>query len=213
MTSRIIAIGDIHGCYYTLMNILEKIEYDKNKDTIIFLGDYIDRGKHSYEVVSYLISLQKEVGKDKCICLLGNHEDMALSDEYNWIRNGGKHTKKSYYKNSKPWSCHFWWFRTLPVYYETDNFIFCHAGLTYPRVEDNTREELLWGRDWITRNGVPNSKTVVFGHTPLNIFSHYTTMNESICIDAGCVFGGRLCAMVIDDDNLSYVYEPKSELD
>ena len=102
MTSRIIAIGDIHGCYHTLMNILDRVKYDKNKDTIIFLGDYIDRGKHSYEVVSYLISLQKEVGKDRCVCLLGNHEDMALSDEYNWIRNGGKHTKKSYYKNNKP---------------------------------------------------------------------------------------------------------------
>ena len=78
---RTIIIGDIHGCYYTLLNLLEKVEYDKQNDKLVFVGDYIDRGNNSFEVVEYLINLQKEVGKDKCVCLIGNHEHMAYTDE------------------------------------------------------------------------------------------------------------------------------------
>ena len=76
---RTIAIGDIHGCYYTLIDLLQKIDYQSGRDTLIFLGDYIDRGPHSYQVVSQLKRLRAQVG-DSCICLRGNHEQMAIDN-------------------------------------------------------------------------------------------------------------------------------------
>ena len=62
MTRRRIVIGDLHGCLYTLKDILKEVEFDKGinkgKDELIFLGDYIDRGNWSYELVTFLIELE-----------------------------------------------------------------------------------------------------------------------------------------------------------
>lgn len=212
--NRMIVIGDIHGCYHTLMDLLEKVNYNKNTDTLIFLGDYIDRGKYSFEVVNYLINLQKEVGKDKCICLMGNHEYMSFGmDDNLWNLNGGKKTKKSYYRHNTNVRIHKWWFKKLPLFYETDKFIFCHAGLTYPNLKDNDLDDLIWGREWIEYKTVPNEKQVVFGHTPYNNPNIYKTNDGSICIDSGCVFDGNLCAMIILNDKYEFVYSYKSDLD
>lgn len=226
---RIIAIGDIHGCFYTLLNLINKLNYNEKTDTLIFLGDYIDRGKNSFEVVSYLINLQKEVGKDKCICLMGNHEYMALKsiedkeiyecseiEPYNvrmWYSNGGQKTRKSYYRNNSNVKIHKNWFSKLPLFYTNDNYIFCHAGLTHPKLKDNDLNDLIWGREWIECKTTPNEKQVIFGHTPWNAPYVYKTNDGSICLDSGCVFGGNLCAMIIKDDKFDIVYCAKSELD
>ena len=66
---RLIAIGDIHGEFYKLENLLKKLDL-KNNDTCVFTGDYIDMGKYSKDVVSRLIELSKETN---CIFLKGNH--------------------------------------------------------------------------------------------------------------------------------------------
>lgn len=208
---RTIAIGDIHGCYYTLLKLLEKVAYNKETDKLIFVGDYIDRGKNSYEVVNYLINLQKEVGKENCVCLLGNHEYMAYTDEDLWKDNGGTYTIKSYYRNNVPRTIHFWWFKQLPILHTTDDFLFCHAGLPHTVTQDNTLDDILWDRDWIDIKTEPNEKTVIFGHTPSTNLA-YKTLNGNICIDTGCVFGYQLCAMIIDE-SINLVYENKNELD
>ena len=70
--NKIFAIGDIHGCLGKLKELMNKIEIDRNNDTVVFIGDYIDRGKSSKEVVDYVIRLQDEY--KNIICLLGNHE-------------------------------------------------------------------------------------------------------------------------------------------
>lgn len=91
---RLVAIGDIHGCVHTLKDLLNRVSYSSQTDTLVFIGDYIDRGYFSYEVVDMLIKLQHQVGKDKVVCLRGNHEQMAI-DAYRhgnyplWYRNGG----------------------------------------------------------------------------------------------------------------------------
>ncbi len=95
---RTIAIGDIHGCYSAFRNVLQRINLQPN-DTLITLGDYIDRGTKSFEVVERLISL-----RDEChlVPLLGNHEAMllgALQSDYNaqfWLQCGGSATMASY---------------------------------------------------------------------------------------------------------------------
>ncbi|MGB6379475.1 MAG: metallophosphoesterase, partial [Syntrophobacteria bacterium] len=71
---KIFAIGDIHGCYDRLKTLMEKIPIDCSRDALVFIGDYIDRGPHSFEVVDYLIQLKSRV--PEIIFLKGNHEDM-----------------------------------------------------------------------------------------------------------------------------------------
>ena len=65
-------IGDIHGCYYTMKNLIQNSTFDYKKDRIIFIGDYIDRGLNSYDVINYIKNL-KSIMNDNCICLKGNH--------------------------------------------------------------------------------------------------------------------------------------------
>ena len=98
---RLVAIGDIHGCVHTLKDLLNRVSYSSQTDTLVFIGDYIDRGYFSYEVVSMLIKLQHQIGKDKVVCLRGNHEQMAI-DAYRhgnyplWYRNCGHSTEYSF---------------------------------------------------------------------------------------------------------------------
>lgn len=134
---RLVAIGDIHGCVHTLKDLLNRVSYSSQTDTLVFIGDYIDRGYFSYEVVDMLIKLQHQVGKDKVVCLRGNHEQMAI-DAYRhgnyplWYRNGGRSTEYSFEKNGQDLANAISWFETLPLVYDTPEIIFCHAGLSYP---------------------------------------------------------------------------------
>lgn len=84
---RLVAIGDIHGCLHTLKDLLRMVSYSSQTDTLVFVGDYIDRGRFSCEVVNMLMKLQQQLGKDKVVCLRGNHEQMAI-DAY---RHGESH--------------------------------------------------------------------------------------------------------------------------
>jgi len=129
---RLVAIGDIHGCVHTLKDLLNRVSYSSQTDTLVFIGDYIDRGYFSYEVVDMLIKLQHQVGKDKVVCLRGNHEQMAI-DAYRhgnyplWYRNGGRSTEYSFEKNGQDLANTISWFETLPLVYDTPEIIFCHA--------------------------------------------------------------------------------------
>lgn len=230
---RLIAIGDIHGCLNTLKKLIAKIEYNKDTDTLVFLGDYIDRGPFSRQTVEYIRNLQKEVGEERCICLLGNHEDMAIRavgafyrEAYYmrlWERNGCKSTLYSYNTDHNKLKEDVEWFKTLPLVYETPEIIFCHAGLPYagPEVpvseiaEDHFfREEIIWDRDWLLNPPEAREYQVIFGHTPRECGKGYQLSNGDICIDAGCVYDGALCACVLHENGGSeFVYENKAEED
>lgn len=202
---RLIAIGDIHGCFHTLKDLLSKIEYTSETDTLVFVGDYIDRGYYSCEVVSFLKELQEKVGLEKCVCLRGNHEQMAIDahehgKEMLWFYNGGQYTNMSYELNHKDIKPDIEWFKSLPVVYDTPEIIFCHAGLTYPVLKDNSIQDLIWGRDWIKTDDEAREKQVVFGHTPSRNGTSYVVQTGDICIDSACVFGGNLCALIIPED-------------
>lgn len=210
---RLIAIGDIHGCYYTLRSLLDKIQYDYKSDHIVFIGDYIDRGAHSYEVVQFISQLQRHAPRENVKCLMGNHEKMMIdsvenNNSYLWLYNGGLQTIYSYQNNGCEIERHLFWMKRLPVYIQVDKYIFCHAGLQYPRLEDNEPKDMLWSREWIERNDpIPREKTVIFGHTPLEIGKQIMQTGD-IGIDTGCVFGGYLCAFIDDGEEYSFEYEP-----
>lgn len=216
---RMIVLGDIHGCYHTMCDLFKKLDYSSKTDMLVFIGDYIDRGPHSAKVVETIRRMQQQLGKDKVVCIRGNHEQFAIDTDGVvdplWAWNGGMQTVLSYSDNPAQLQSDIAWFRSLPLYYETEDIIFCHAGLSHPKLSDNSKDDLLWGRDWIDRDFREREKLVVFGHTPKETHLPYQTKSKDICIDCGCVFGGRLCAYVIDIEtgNRSFVSVKKSEKD
>lgn len=154
MKSRTFAVGDIHGCYDELMLLMEKLKkeakLDYEKDVVVFVGDHIDRGPKSKQVVTQLMKWKEKYPHWQF--LYGNHEDLMLDaligngqiyQSYDlWWMQGGKETAQSYIppdrtmyekaissvKDSIPWK-HLDWLRNLPYYYENEDYFFVHAGI------------------------------------------------------------------------------------
>jgi serine/threonine protein phosphatase 1 len=203
---KIFAIGDIHGCYDRLKALMEKIPIDCSRDALVFIGDYIDRGPHSVEVVDYLIQLKNRF--PEVIFLKGNHEDMLDkfingADRSTYLLNGGQQTLDSYL--TKPVQSesfpippdHMEFFKSLRLFYETEEFIFVHAGLR-PRVplESQNTEDLLWIRDKFVSTKYNFGKRVIFGHTPLK---KPLVEPNKIGIDTGAVYGNALTCIQLPD--------------
>lgn len=198
MSERLIAIGDIHGCFDPFHELLERNIRIRKEDRIVLLGDYIDRGYQAREVIDYIIDLQER--GFGIIPLMGNHEAMmleALEDEkssYNWFMNGGQETLSSFgiesVKDLK--SNYLRFFKNLLYYYVEDKYIFVHAGfnddITDP-FED--KFQMIWSRRETYSNPVFNEKIIVHGHTPIpftlcreEVLSNKRVIN----IDTGCVY-------------------------
>jgi len=196
---KIYAIGDIHGRFDKLRALMDKIDIDYNNDILIFLGDYIDRGPQSFEVVKYLIELKKN--QPKTIFLKGNHEEMfekyvSGEDRMTYLFNGGQQTLDSYMSRPRDPDeplippDHFEFFNSLRLYYETLNYIFVHAGLKKKVPLDKQKpEDLLWIRRKFIESKFDHGKQVVFGHTPL---PEPLLMPNKIGIDTGAVYGNKL---------------------
>ena len=140
MTERIIAIGDVHGCSAALAALVRAIA-PTALDTLVFLGDYIDRGPDSRGVVEQVIALGKRC---TVVPLLGNHEDMVLaapegqSELDFWMKFGGMEALASYGygggRGIRPGALrgilpaeHLEFFKGCRDYYETVQHIFVHA--------------------------------------------------------------------------------------
>ena len=203
---KIFAVGDIHGSFDRLQELMKKIPIDFARDTLVFIGDYIDRGPASVEVVDYLIDLKKQV--PQTIFLKGNHEDMLEkyldgTDRFTYLLNGGQNTLDSYLsKNLQSElypipSDHMEFFKTLRLYYETEAYIFVHAGLR-PKVPlaSQETEDLLWIRDKFIYSKYNFGKTVVFGHTPLE---KPLVESNKIGIDTGAVYGNALTCVQLPE--------------
>ena len=130
-------IGDIHGGLKALLQVLKKINCDKN-DTLIFLGDFVDGWSESPAVLDFLIELQK---KQQCIFIRGNHDELLLDwllgnnekfDEKLWFQHGGEATVLSY-KNidNETINKHITFLKSLQNYYlDENNRLFLHAGFS-----------------------------------------------------------------------------------
>ncbi|MBF0118313.1 MAG: serine/threonine protein phosphatase [Desulfobacterales bacterium] len=204
----IFAIGDIHGCIDKLSELMGKLDINSEEDTVVFLGDYIDRGPDSFKVVDYLIQFRK---KNKNIVFIrGNHEDMLLNyvsktDKVNFSANGGAQTLISYWKQ-KASPCaelipkeHLDFFESSCFYYETDKYIFVHAGLKEGvTLEKQDTSDLIWIREQFITSKYDFGKCVVFGHTP---FPKVFVQPGKIGIDTGAVYGNKLTCVKLPDMN------------
>lgn len=184
--ARLIGISDIHGEYEKLCSVLNKIAPQKD-DSIIFMGDYIDRGAKSKEVVNKIIDMQNICS---CIYLIGSHEYALLhanTDEYyNYLfwNYGGVQTVESYGSFENILKTHGDFFKSLKFYHETEDYLFIHAGLR-PKVplEKQNEVDMVYIRKDFYNNKTDFPKKVIFGHTE---FEKPLVQPDKICIDTGC---------------------------
>ncbi len=203
---KIFAIGDIHGSADKLFALMDRLDMDPGHDLLVFIGDYIDRGPFSYDVVEYLIDLKRRV--EKVVFLKGNHEDMLLKylsghDRFTYLMNGGQSTLDSYLKRKKPDqrhpvpAAHLAFFESLVLYHETKDFLFVHAGFKKKvPLDRQDPQDLLWIRSEFIDSDYDFGKRVVFGHTP---FRKPLVMPNKIGIDTGAVYGNKLTCVKLPD--------------
>lgn len=206
---KLYAIGDIHGCYREMLDLLDLIREDCGDDDckIVFVGDYVDRGPDSAMVVQHLVSLRAnpEPGSE-FVFLKGNHEDMLIKawsgegtrdDKDMFYYNGGYKTKASYEELNLIYKDHETFYNSLPRYHRHEDFFFVHAGLAPlvdKKIEEATEfyswldhDPCLWSRSWNDHDGeFPEGVFVVHGHTPVPDVTFHT---NQVNIDTGCVFG------------------------
>lgn len=171
MAGRTLAIGDIHGCDVAFTTLLRALSISKD-DTVVVLGDAIDRGPGSKKVVDRLLQLAREC---RLVFILGNHEEMLLDSftedvvRQGWLQYGGAETLASYGGDAEDIPAeHLEFFRSAANFLETDRDIFVHANLE-PGVP-LARQQAEWLR-WTHLTGYEPpfaaEKRVVCGHTPL----------------------------------------------
>jgi serine/threonine protein phosphatase 1 len=204
----VIAIGDVHGCYDKLVDLLPRCrEYAAGRDhRFVFVGDYIDRGSDSRAVVQHLIDLDRSSGQH--VFLRGNHEDMllhALLDPDaadSWLANGGDATLASYSVSSPDLipSDHLDWLTTRPLTFDDGLRFFVHAGVNPARaLDDQSPHDLLWIREPFLSSEKDFGRLIVHGHTPMRD-GNPDTRTYRINIDTAAVYGGPLTAAVFVDD-------------
>ena len=201
MPPRVIAIGDIHGCAAALGTLIEIVRPQPD-DTIIPLGDCIDRGPDSRGVIEQLLAL-----RDKCrlVPLMGNHEEMMLNfvdgkpQPDDWLECGGAATVASYGSSSDPAAIpreHVEFIRGWGDYLETSTHFFAHAS--YESQRPLAKQHWQTMRWHSLKFGIPDphetGKIAVVGHTSLKD-GEVLDLGYLICIDTYCWGGGWLTAL------------------
>ena len=203
---RLIAIGDIHGCYALLKTLVERrIMFSAETDRLIFMGDYLDRQERSKDVITYVSNL-KRLYPAQIVLLKGNHEEMAYhalmgasgsllnNAKVLWYLNGGHATILSYGGFGAAKEALIPFIESLERYYETDSHIFVHAGIpSGADVKTAPDAELLWDRSL----SYAGEKTLIVGHTP---GSGVAKLGNIICVDTGAFRTGILSAYDVLND-------------
>ncbi len=217
MTQRTFIIGDTHGCALTMQHLIFKVIGLRHTDRLYFVGDLIDRGPRSKEVLETIIRLQAagyEVNSVR-----GNHEEMLLNacrnryDFLLWVENGGQFTLKSFGVED---ACevparYLQLMSGFPYYIMLEEFIICHAGVNYNAKEPlSDTEAMLWSRDLVVMPDRLGGRRLICGHTVHTLPEITTSLTSNrIYLDGGCVFNdrnglGNLVALEIEPMKLHY---------
>ncbi len=225
------AIGDIHGEADQLRQLHTKIverhrvEFRGFDRTIVHLGDYIDRGPDSFDVIEMVMSLEKETNQ-RLINLKGNHEQLML-DAYqqdkpaaynDWLDNGGERTISSYQRGglNEPPAWHMDWLAGLRSLYwdKAAGLVFVHAGVDPNKFPFDSEMTRLWTRArsffdpsrWKSPELV--GMRVVHGHTPTQSQTPDISKDgKRINVDTGACYGGPLTAAVFaPNQEVRFIY-------
>ena len=203
---RIYAIGDVHGRFDLLHQLMKLIEDDARSrgecaTRLVFLGDLIDRGPCSRQLLELVRRAHQEL--DGVTVLLGNHEDLLLESAYGsasaqraWLQNGGDATLRSFgidpcelAKASSDEMAEtlfkvigdraIAWLDSLPLCFQSGDYFFCHAGIR-PKIslEKQQRMDLLWIRTKFLESRRYHGAVIVHGHSEVGeIAFHHNHIN------------------------------------
>jgi serine/threonine protein phosphatase 1 len=222
---RVYAVGDVHGCLDRLVAMHELIADDLasrpiDEAILIHLGDLVDRGPESAQVVEWLVA-GPPVPAQHFVNLMGNHEEMMLSavaaldagSTELWMRNGGAESLHSWgvphTEQQNEWAPHIpiphlLFLRDLALNCRIGGYLFVHAGIR-PGVplRRQTRQDLLWIREPFLSSTQDHGVVVVHGHTPKR---DPAVKPNRIGIDTGAVIGGALTCVVLESDRLGFLH-------
>jgi serine/threonine protein phosphatase 1 len=196
-----LVIGDVHGCLYTFKNLITK-HWNKENEVLIQLGDLIDRGKNSPQMVQLARQLKTDF-PEQAIFLKGNHEfeiiDHVLNQpNHNWLRQCGEETLRQYEAENRDCKDDVSWMKGLPLYWESEHLFVSHAGIaeqaTNPFKEDDGYS-VLWNRSPLKNIG----KLQIIGHTPCEE-PKYDKHRHSWNIDTGAAYSGYLTGVKIQQN-------------
>jgi serine/threonine protein phosphatase 1 len=188
----VFVIGDVHGCYYTFKAMLEF--WDPEKEILIQIGDLIDRGNFTPQVIKLCRDIQSKYRN--AFILKGNHEWLAIQyfdkkKDESWYDKYGKKVLWQYMLEDQSPEKDGAWMRALLPYWENEYMMISHAGISHSpfAMDENSNSGLLWHRLEIKNIG----KLQVYGHTPLKDGKpHYDKNSNSWNIDTGAYLGRAL---------------------
>lgn len=220
---RAYAIGDVHGCIDLMKTLLARIEADDRKlapaqTYLVFLGDLVDRGPHSREVIEYLVHTPPSFARS--VVIKGNHEEYFLSvlkgereKVLPWLSYGGYETAESY-GISKGWTlnaspdelierlarevpqAHRQFLEGMADSFRFGDYLFVHAGIRPGlELEEQSSQDLRWIRDGFLEDQRDHGMIVIHGHTIVNEPQQHA---NRIALDTGAYKTGVLTALGIE---------------
>ncbi len=229
----VFAIGDVHAHADHLWTLQERISgiialenEDDDAVSVVWLGDYVDRGWQPLETLDLVAAGLGQPGVEE-IRLLGNHEvylieaasgeDVSLPRLLNWWRFGGEETLKTLAPDARledPEELvaalgeglgegRLDFLRGLRLQHRIGDYVFVHAGLSPDRpLEAQSEQDLLWIREpFLSGGDWPHPVTVVHGHTP----EGPTALSHRIGVDSGVFASGSLSAVELRGDRLRFI--------
>jgi len=225
---RLYVVGDVHGRLDLLEVMLRKIVADfafrvsdGRRPKVILLGDIIDRGDQSRDVVERLRSSTGKGPLGEVTVLMGNHEAALLQflstpeRGANWLRFGGMQTLASYgvsipagtldataYQNlaarlRAAMGNHLEFLRNLPLAYRSGDVLCVHAGVDPAHPDGRDEDNVLWGKARFPETGPVEGLRVVHGHYDA---PEPVVTDGRICVDTGAYYTGQLTAVRLDQD-------------
>lgn len=225
LDERLYVVGDVHGCDQLLEQLLGVIDKDfyaeptERAVRLVFVGDYVDRGERSRQVLDRLIELCRDP-KLQVSCLKGNHEELLLGFLFDpvkhagWLDHGGLETLASYgvpaplrRRRERDFSglaedlgqrlgAHKAFLESLSLCFSLGNVFVSHAGVSPDRpLSGQQPDALLWGDDRFLKLGGPPEHVVVHGHWAGDSVDWGV---NRVCIDTGAYLSRQLTALRID---------------
>jgi serine/threonine protein phosphatase 1 len=191
-------IGDVHGCYYTFKNIINKY-WNKDNEMVIQLGDLIDRGNNSPLMVKLAMDLSFDF-PSQVKFLKGNHEFEIIEHFYNqsnvnWLNQCGEETLGQYKKMNRDCKKDVRWLRDLPLFWENDHLFISHAGISEQSANpfiEHDEHGVLWNRSPLKNI----NKLQIIGHTPCEE-PQYDAQSNTWNIDTGAGYSRHLTGVKI----------------
>lgn len=215
--NRLFAISDIHGCFRTFHELVVNVINLKRSDKLVLLGDYIDRGQQSKEVIDFIIDLR--VKKFDITTLTGNHEQMLIGSYHDkdmlqlWFMNSGATTLLSFGIDDirDLDNKYLEFFSGLEYFKSINDYLFVHAGFN-DLITDPFSDtyHMIWECRPSYLNPALHNKTIIHGHRPknLNYVKKLISLNSKVIpIDTGCVYEkesgyGYLSALEVNSKQL-----------